>query len=96
MQMTTTLSMVRNAGSVPNPPGGPEATRLMRDYAAGGGRFAQPAGWALPAWASEGWVVDQTSDQCSAAQDWPFLRTGVAPRVGQRLYMAVSLGWVGG
>lgn len=28
--MTTTLSMVRNAGSVPTPPGGPEAQRVMR------------------------------------------------------------------
>ncbi len=27
---------------------------------------------------------------CEKAQGWPFLRTGVPPRVGQRLYMNVG------
>lgn len=31
--------------------------------------------------------------ECEKAQDWPFLRTGKPPRVGQRLYVNVS--WPG-
>ena len=36
-------------------------------------------------------VWDEVAVRCEEAQDWPFLRTGVPPRVGQRLYMTVSM-----
>ncbi len=36
-------------------------------------------------------VWDEVAGRCEEAQDWPFLRTGVPPRAGQRLYMTVSI-----
>ncbi|PRW58098.1 Ankyrin repeat-containing YAR1 [Chlorella sorokiniana] len=53
------------------------------------GRCLQPAGWELPPWLHSGWVVDSMATAAEEAQGWPFLRTGVPPRVGQRLYMNI-------
>ncbi|KAL4440055.1 hypothetical protein ABPG75_003056 [Micractinium tetrahymenae] len=51
--------------------------------------ISHPAGFQLPSWVDHGWVVDSMAERCEGVQDWPFLRTQVPPRVGQRLYMNV-------
>lgn len=75
------------AGAVPPPPGGPEAVRLMQQYACG--PFPHPAAWKLPPWVDEGFVNEAFAAQCEQAQDWPFLRLGVVPRPGQRIYLSL-------
>lgn len=34
---------------------------------------------------------DEQGEACERCQDWPFLRKGVVPRVGQRLLVTVSM-----
>lgn len=40
----------------------------------------------------DGFVRDDTAEACERVQDWLFLRTGIAPRAGQRLFVYVSSG----
>ncbi|EFN56147.1 hypothetical protein CHLNCDRAFT_144818 [Chlorella variabilis] len=47
------------------------------------------ANWELPPWVDDGFERDEMAARCESVQAWPFLRTGVAPREGQRLYMNI-------
>ena len=90
------LSMLRHIGAVNPPAGGAEAQRVTALFRGPQLVHPLPAGWDLGPWIAEGWVRDSMADGCARAQDWPFLRTGLVPHPGQRLYLNVRQGEGGG
>ncbi|KAL4425224.1 hypothetical protein ABPG75_009240 [Micractinium tetrahymenae] len=80
-------SFCMHGHNFPRPaPGGPQAAQILASFDASGRRKdPAPARWRLPHWVLDGHIRDYHAAACEKTQDWPFLRKGVPPAVGQRL-----------